>query len=80
MKISPRNFTNFDAFADAVAHAAIQGLPVVTDYDGHKERIAKLAAIRDAMDAAKEKARDKWEAYCDHMEDLYERGVGPSWE
>ena len=80
MKISPRYFTNFDAFADAVAHAAIQGLPVVTNYDGHEERIAKRAAIRAALDVAEELARDKWEAYCEHMEDMYERGVGPAWE
>lgn len=80
MKISPRYFTNFDAFADAVAHAAIQGLPKVTNYDSYDESRAKRAAIRAAMDAAEEKARDKWEAYCEHMEDMYERGVGPAWE
>ena len=80
MKISPRYFTNFDDFADAVAHAAIQGLPVVTNYDEYDARIAKSAAIRAALDVAEEKARDKWEAYCEHMEDMYERGVGPAWE
>ena len=80
MKISPRYFTNFDAFADAVAHSTIQGLPQVTNYDSYDECRAKRDAIRAAMDAAEEKARDKWEAYCEHMEDMYERGVGPAWE
>ena len=80
MKIRPRYFTNFDAFADAVAHSAIQGLPAITNYDEYDARIAKSAAIRAALDAAEEKARDKWEAYCEHMEDMYERGVGPAWE
>ena len=80
MKISPRYFTNFDAFADAVAHAAIQGLPQVTNYDSYDECRAKRDAIRAALDVAEELARDKWEAYCEHMEDMYERGVGPAWE
>lgn len=80
MKISPRYFTNFDAFADAVAHSAIQGLPQTSPYDSFEVNHAKRNAIRAALDVAEELARDKWEAYCEHMEDMYERGVGPAWE
>ena len=80
MKISPRHYADFDRYADAVVHAAIQGLPQTSPYDSYEQNHAKRAAIRAAMDAAEEKARDKWEAYCEHMEDMYERGVGPAWE
>ena len=77
---SPRKFANYEAFAAAVAHAVIQALPAVTNYDDYAERRAKRDAIRAALDAAEELARDKWEAHVEHMEELYERGVGPSWE
>lgn len=80
MKISPRNFTTYDTYADAVAREATSALPQTSPYDSFEVNHAKRNAIRAAMDAAEEKARDKWEAYIDHMEDLYERGVGPAWE
>ena len=40
----------------------------------------KAMGIQSALDVAEELARDKWDAYVEHMEDLYERGVGPAWE
>ena len=80
MKISPRYFTNFDAYADAVAHEATNRLPKTSPYDSYEQNHAKRDAIRAALDVAEELARDKWEAYCEHMEDMYERGVGPAWE
>lgn len=80
MSISPHRFTNYDSFADAVAHDAIKALPRVTNYDDYDARRAKRDAIRAALDVAEDVARDKWEAYVEHMEDLYERGVGPGWD
>jgi hypothetical protein len=75
-----RHFSDFDAYADAMAHAAIADLPAATNYDDYAERRAKRDAIRAAINAAEDLARDRWERHVEHMEDLYERGVGPAWE
>ena len=80
MKISPRNYSTYDDYADALARDAISALPQTSPYDSFEVNHAKRDAIRAALDVAEELARDKWEAYCEHMEDMYERGVGPAWE
>jgi len=80
MTIHPRHYTDFDRYADAVVHAAIAGLPSPDRYDDHDTYVAKRQAIYAAMAEAEAEARDEWEAHVDHMEDLYERGVGPAWD
>lgn len=80
MTIHPRHYADFDRYADAVVHAAIAGLPSPDHYDDHDTFLAKRQAIYAAMSAAEAEARDEWEAYIEHMEELYERGVGPAWE
>ena len=76
----PRHYADFDRYADAVVHAAIAGLPSPGHYDDHDTYHAKRQAIYAAMAEAEAEARDEWESHVDHMEDLYERGVGPAWD
>ena len=80
MTIQPRNYSDFDTYADAVAHEATNLLPQTSPYDSYEQNHAKRNAIRAALDEAEEVARDKWERYLDDMQDLYERGVGPAWD
>ena len=80
MTISPRHFSNFDGYADAMCHEAIKDLPKTSSYHDHAENFAIRAKVRAAMDAAEDLARDRWDRHVEHMEDLYERGVGPAWE
>ena len=80
MTIHPRHYTDFDRYADAVAHEATTLLPQTSPYDSYEQNHAKRNAIRAALDEAEEVARDKWERYLDDMQDLYERGVGPAWD
>lgn len=80
MTISPRNFTSFDAFADAMAHDAIKGLPMPHVGDDHASAQRKRAAVRDAMDAAEDRAMDIWAYHVECCEEDFERGIGPAWE
>ena len=80
MTIHPRHYADFDRYADAVVRAAIADMPSPGHYDDYDAYVAKRQAIYAASVNAEEAARDKWEAYVEHMEDLYERGVGPAWD
>ena len=80
MTIKPKNFATLDAFADALANDAIKGLPVPRMDDDHETAQAKRAAIRDAMEAAEERAWDLWGRWIEDCEEMFDRGVGPAWE
>lgn len=79
MAIKPRNYLNFDAFADAFAHDAVKALPVPHVGDDYAASASKRAAIRAAMDAAEERAQDIWWHHVEACEDRHERGVGHGW-
>jgi hypothetical protein len=78
-KTNPRRFTDYDAFALAFVVDATLHLPAVSHYDSFTEARAKAAALRKAAVEAEEAAREEWQAHIEHMEELYERGVGPAW-
>lgn len=77
---NPRHFTSFESFADAMAHDAIKLLPLPNTTDDYDVSRHKRAAIRDAMDAATERANDIWWHHVERCEDEFERGVGPAWD
>jgi hypothetical protein len=78
--VSPRGYTNIDHFIEDFVARRIAGCEVVTGY--HSFAAAQSIGRRNAdiRYRAMDDAREAWDAYLEHMEELYERGIGPSWE
>ena len=66
ISLKPAHYRDRDAFVDACVDEARAKFPD-RDQRGLKETATMIAD-------------DLWDDYCDHMEDLWERGVGPAWE
>lgn len=79
MTPDPKHFTGLAEFEAAYVAHALRDAPQVGHYDSYAEASAKQAVIEDLREAATERAWLEWDAHVAHMEELYERGVGPAW-
>lgn len=76
----PRHHSDFNSFAEAFVARRLSQHEPVSPYDDWMTAAAKERHNARDRAYAIEDAREVWEAHLDHMEDLYERGVGPAWD
>jgi hypothetical protein len=75
MRIKPSLYRDEESFTDAVVELKTRHLERVTPYDSYQTALRKRRAIAEAVDDARDLAREIWLDYLERCEDRFERGL-----
>lgn len=78
--ITPHGFSNLDDFTAAFIDRRLSQFEKVRPYHDHQTAQAIKRNNEKDAEYAREDAFEIWWRHVDNMEELYNRGVGPSWD
>jgi hypothetical protein len=79
-KINPRFYTDVKSFTEAYVANELIAYPKPDRTDDYLEAKAKLDIRAQVAQDASERAYEIYDDFLEHAQELYERGVGPSWD
>ena len=79
-KIHPRHYPDVQSFTLAYVANELIAYPKPSAMDDYLEAKAKLDTRAQVAQDASERAYEIYDDFLEHAQELYERGVGPSWD